>query len=193
MRGNDSTDQGDESIVSDTSAARACAAAPDNEAMPLRIGQRECRLVCVDHIVPIHLDGGRSAHPRLIYAAGEVVHFDLDGHRWAIVPEQPAHAVNGDAPADVHALLTNRELQIVQLICLGCLTKQVADRLHLSEFTVRSYLKTVYCKLGVRSRGAMVFRYAQAVSRLPPGDDDAHALSPTAPGSLPSDAQALRR
>jgi Bacterial regulatory proteins, luxR family len=41
------------------------------------------------------------------------------------------------------------------------LTKQVADRLHLSEFTVRSYLKTIYCKLGVRSRGAMVFRYAQ--------------------------------
>jgi DNA-binding CsgD family transcriptional regulator len=53
----------------------------------------------------------------------------------------------------------------VQLICLGYLTKQVADRLHLSEFTVRSYLKTVYCKLGVRSRGAMVFRYAQAFSR----------------------------
>jgi DNA-binding CsgD family transcriptional regulator len=62
------------------------------------------------------------------------------------------------------------------LICLGCLTKQVADRLHLSEFTVRSYLKTVYCKLGVRSRGAMVFRYAQAFSRLPPVDDDAKAL-----------------
>jgi DNA-binding NarL/FixJ family response regulator len=144
--------------------------------MPLRIGRCECRLVCVDHIVPIHMDGGRSAHPRLVYAAGEVVHFDLDGHRWAIVPEQSLHAADSDAPADIHALLTNRELQIVQLICLGCLTKQVADRLHLSEFTVRSYLKTVYCKLGVRSRGAMVFRYAQAFSRAAPGNDGAQPL-----------------
>lgn len=159
--------------MSDTGAARACAAAPEAAAVPLRIGQRDCRLVCVDHVVPIHLDGGRNAHPRLVYAAGEVVHFDLDGHRWAIVPDQPVHAADGAAAADIHSLLTNRELQIVQLICLGCLTKQVADRLHLSEFTVRSYLKTVYCKLGVRSRGAMVFRYAQAFSRARPLDDGA--------------------
>jgi DNA-binding CsgD family transcriptional regulator len=130
----------------------------------LRIGARDCRLVCIDSVVPMHLDGG-SLRPRLVYTPGEVVHFDLDGHRWAIVPEQPVHAARADAASDIHALLTNRELQIVQLICLGYLTKQVADRLHLSEFTVRSYLKAVYCKLGVRSRGAMVFRYAQAFSR----------------------------
>jgi DNA-binding CsgD family transcriptional regulator len=149
----------------------------------LRIGQRACRLLCVDHVVPIHMDGGRSVHPRLVYAAGEVVHFDLDGHRWAIVPDEPARAADADTAADIHALLTNRELQIVQLICLGCLTKQVADRLHLSEFTVRSYLKTVYCKLGVRSRGAMVFRYAQAFSRAPHGDDGMQAL--LQPGQVP--------
>ena len=40
-----------------------------------------------------------------------------------------------------------------------------ADRMCLSEFTVRSYLKTIYCKLGVRSRGAMVYQYAQALSQ----------------------------
>ena len=40
--------------------------------------------------------------------------------------------------------------------------KQVADRLHLSEFTVRSYLKTICCKLGVRSRGGMVYAFAKA-------------------------------
>ena len=57
---------------------------------------------------------------------------------------------------------------------MGCLTKQVADRLHISEFTVRSYLKTIYCKLGVRSRGAMVYRYAQAFSRVLP--ENVHEL-----------------
>lgn len=130
-----------------------------------RIGARECRLICVDDVVPIHLEGARGLRPRLVYAPGEVTHFELEGHRWALVPDQPAQAQPSDTAADIHTLLTNRELQIVQLICLGYLTKQVADRLHLSEFTVRSYLKTVYCKLGVRSRGAMVFRYAQAFSR----------------------------
>jgi DNA-binding NarL/FixJ family response regulator len=45
---------------------------------------------------------------------------------------------------------------------MGFLTKQVADRLQISEFTVNSYLKAVYCRLGVRSRGAVVYRYAQA-------------------------------
>jgi DNA-binding CsgD family transcriptional regulator len=133
------------------------------EVARVRIGQRDCRLMCVDNVVPIHVDG-RSPHPRLIYAAGEIVHFELDGHRWAIVPDEPSRTTPA-ATGDMQSLLTNREMQIVQLICLGYLTKQVADRLHLSEFTVRSYLKTVYCKLGVRSRGAMVFRYAQAFSR----------------------------
>lgn len=170
-----SATQGDKFTVStvraaeafDASSAAACGAAA---AGALRIGQRACRLVCVDNVVPIHLDAGRSLHPRLVYAPGEIVHFDLDGHRWAIVPDEPA-LKPGAAPGDILALLTNRELQIVQLICLGYLTKQVADRLHLSEFTVRSYLKTVYCKLGVRSRGAMVFRYAQAFSRAAPVSD----------------------
>jgi DNA-binding CsgD family transcriptional regulator len=157
--------------VSQSGAAGECAVASDEAAVPLRIGQRACRLVCVDDVVPTHMDGGRNAHPRLVYAAGEVTHFDLDGHRWAIVPDQPVRAAAADNATDIHTLLTNRELQIVQLICLGLLTKQVAGRLHLSEFTVRSYLKTVYCKLGVRSRGAMVFRYAQAFSRTPHAAD----------------------
>jgi DNA-binding CsgD family transcriptional regulator len=149
---------------------------PRAEGERLLVGQRACRLVCVDQVVPMHVDGARGLRPRLVYAAGEIVHFDFDGHRWALVPDGPARPVGADGAADIHTLLTNRELQIVQLICLGCLTKQVADRLHLSEFTVRSYLKTVYCKLGVRSRGAMVFRYAQTFARMGAGEgiDERH-------------------
>ena len=135
----------------------------------VQIGCRECRIVCVDNVVPRHVDARHTAHPRQIYADGEIAHFELDQHRYALVTDEPRVEApgNGGATAavasrDLRDLLTNREMQIVQLICLGCLTKQVADRLHLSEFTVRSYLKTIYCKLGVRSRGAMVFRYAQS-------------------------------
>lgn len=137
-----------------------------------------CTVVCVDGVVPAQQPCPRGGRPRLVYAPGEIVHFVADGRRYAIVRESAAAAADdaGDGPAEIHRLLTNRELQIVQLICLGYLGKQVADRLGISEFTVRSYLKTIYAKLGVRSRGAMVYRYAQAVAtagvRVVHGRDD---------------------
>lgn len=130
------------------------------------IAGQSCTLICVDDVLP-QLDSQRtSGRPRMTYADGEVVHFELGGHRFSLVAApEPACA----APAgEIRALLTNRELQIVQLICMGLLSKQVADRLRISEFTVRSYLKTIYCKLGVRSRGAMVYRFAQDFKRSEP-------------------------
>lgn len=133
----------------------------------VRVGSLDCRIVCVDKVVPRHVEGRHDGRARLVYAEGEIVHFEIDHHRYALVSEQAIEpeTVKPVAPlSDLRTLLTNREMQIVQLICLGYLTKQVADRLHLSEFTVRSYLKTIYCKLGVRSRAAMVFRYTQAFS-----------------------------
>lgn len=155
-------------MMSSRAALREGPSGPDRStcasaARPLRVGDQDCTLVCVDNIVPMHLNASRGTRPRLVYCAGEVAHFELDGHRWSIVRDTPP--ASGTDSEDLRKLLTNRELQIVQLICLGYLTKQVADQLHLSEFTVRSYLKTVYCKLGVRSRGAMVFRYVQAFGR----------------------------
>jgi DNA-binding CsgD family transcriptional regulator len=122
-----------------------------------------CRIVRVDDVVPNHRPGPEYRRTRLTYVPNELAHFEFGGHHYALTFE-PARPQNNDeaTQAAARSLLTNRELQIVQLICMGMLTKQVADRLHLSEFTVRSYLKTVYCKLGVRSRGAMVFRYAQS-------------------------------
>lgn len=130
----------------------------------LEIAGRRCRIVCVDGLPPTHQTRAGSNRIRERYLPDEIVHFELGGHRWALVADEADAAV---PPADIHLLLTNRELQIVQLVCSGLLTKQVSDRLRISEFTVRSYLKTIYCKLGVRSRGAMVYAYAQSVARRP--------------------------
>ena len=147
----------------------------------LSIAGQGCTVVCVDEVLPRHINTRQGMRAKLVYVDNEVVHFEFGGHRYALVCEdsqQPPSASQGrdstTPPRDVHKLLTNRELQIVQLICMGCLTKQAADRLHISEFTVRSYLKTIYCKLGVRSRGAMVYRYAQAFSRVLP--ENVHEL-----------------
>lgn len=140
----------------------------------LQLGGMSCTLRCVDDLLPRHSATRHGERPRLSYLPGEVVHFELGGHRWALVAEDADARASADGPGAggrLHEQLTNRELQIVQFICMGLLTKQVADRLHLSEFTVRSYLKTIYAKLGVRSRGAMVYRYAQALG-MPRRDED---------------------
>ena len=167
----------------------ACADSSD-EIARLSIAGHGCRILCVDDVLPRHFVASRQGtRAQLLYVEREISHFEFQGHRYAICSDAAVRPQESDrdpaaVPADIRQLLTNRELQIVQLICMGFVSKQVAYRLHLSEFTVRSYLKTIYCKLGVRSRGAMVYRYAQAFSRSaaeepeaePPADMSASVL-----------------
>lgn len=130
----------------------------------VELGGHSLRIVCVDERLPDHSARPGSSRLRQCYLPDEIAHFEWAGHRYAVVPEA-APTMPPRGATELHTLLTNRELQIVQLICNGLLTKQVSARLRISEFTVRSYLKTIYCKLGVRSRGAMVYAYAQSLSR----------------------------
>ncbi|MFZ5637366.1 MAG: response regulator transcription factor [Pseudomonadota bacterium] len=85
---------------------------------------------------------------------------DLGGRRYAIYARPQPPRSGGAADADPLASLTARELQIVRLVCLGCVNKQIADRLRISEYTVKTYLKQIFCKLNVHSRSAMVYRCA---------------------------------
>jgi DNA-binding CsgD family transcriptional regulator len=48
--------------------------------------------------------------------------------------------------------LTNREKQSLSLVIMGMTNRQIADKLFISESTVKSHLNTAYRKLGVRSR-----------------------------------------
>lgn len=84
---------------------------------------------------------------------------DLDGQRYAVYARATASA---DRPVDDVQLtsLTARELQIIRLVCMGHVNKQIAYKLHISEYTVKTYLKQIFCKLNVHSRSAMVFRCA---------------------------------
>ena len=60
--------------------------------------------------------------------------------------------------ADVRAVLTDRELQILELVSQGLTVKQVASRIGLSPRTVETHIAKLYRKLGVRNR-------VQAVSK----------------------------
>jgi len=48
--------------------------------------------------------------------------------------------------------LTEREEQIIQLVCEGCPNREIARRLQISISTVKTHLHNVYEKTGIRSR-----------------------------------------
>jgi DNA-binding CsgD family transcriptional regulator len=69
---------------------------------------------------------------------------------------EPANAAEM-APIVVEAYeLSERERQTTELIAQGYSTAEIAARLQLSAHTVRDYVKTVFAKVGVRSRGELV-------------------------------------
>ncbi len=54
--------------------------------------------------------------------------------------------------ADGLDLLSERELQVVHCLAEGLTNREIAERLHLSQHTVKNYLFRVFDKLGVSSR-----------------------------------------
>src|SRR5579862_1512739 len=62
----------------------------------------------------------------------------------------------GSGTRPVKSTLTDREWEVLDLICEGATTREIADALYLSPETVNSHAKSVLKKLGVHSRAAAV-------------------------------------
>jgi DNA-binding NarL/FixJ family response regulator len=97
----------------------------------------------------------KNASPGEVLTAIRAVHA---GHA-SLAPEVTARLVGQFAPthrtarhlfADQH--LTDRELQIARLVAQGRSNQQIADELHLSYETVRTYLKRMFAKLDIADR-----------------------------------------
>lgn len=101
----------------------------------------------------------------LAYSANSVVgQLKVDRQHCAIV--EVKYGPSEDSNSDVTIFLTERELQIVQLVAKGNPNKQIAHRLHISEWTVSTHLRRIFAKLGVDSRAAMVYRCSSLLSSL---------------------------
>jgi two-component system nitrate/nitrite response regulator NarP len=66
--------------------------------------------------------------------------------------DKPSRGIRSDD------LLTKREMEIVELVCLGLRNRQIADRCSLTEGTVKIHLNSVYRKLGVASRAELIVK-----------------------------------
>jgi DNA-binding NarL/FixJ family response regulator len=62
---------------------------------------------------------------------------------------------------DPSSILTDREIEVLQLVAKGLSYQEVGDVLHLRYNTIASYIKGIYRKLAVRSRGEAVFEARQ--------------------------------
>lgn len=66
------------------------------------------------------------------------------------------------------ARLTQREREIIVLLCQGRKNKQIAQQLHLSEATVRHYLTAIFGKLAVTDRLELaIYAYRHGLHLLP--------------------------
>ncbi len=74
-------------------------------------------------------------------------------------------ALSGDSPT-VSSPLTERELDVLSQVALGCTNAEAARRLSLKPETVKSYLRSAAAKLGARTRHESVSRARR--SRLIP-------------------------
>ena len=62
--------------------------------------------------------------------------------------------------------LSPREHQLVAAVAQGCLNKEIAYRLHLSEGTIKEYLHQIFRKVGVRNRTALAIWALQNPDRV---------------------------
>lgn len=98
----------------------------------------------------------------------EAVHHVLGGRRYTsrAVSERIVEAVGGEPAApDPVTLLSNREVQVFELLGEGYGTRDIAERLDLSPKTIETYRENIKNKLGVQSSTQLMQRAVQWVLR----------------------------
>jgi DNA-binding NarL/FixJ family response regulator len=97
----------------------------------------------------------------------EICRFELAGQTLAVAETRDQCSTQEDTSGnEIADRLTGREVEIAVLVAQGYATKNIAYKLQISEWTVSTYLRRIFAKLGVDSRAAMVYRCASLIDRV---------------------------
>ncbi len=88
---------------------------------------------------------------RSVYEGTQVLPPHLTGSLFSQIVE---HAINGSKPATLEEMvrMTKRERQVIELIADGYTNKEIAQKLHISMYTVKSHVHNILEKLSLHTR-----------------------------------------
>ena len=88
---------------------------------------------------------------RSVYRGTQVLPPHLTGSLFSQIVE---HAINGSKPSAIveSVRTTKRERQVIELIADGFTNKEIAQKLHLSTYTVKSHVHNILEKLALHTR-----------------------------------------
>ena len=69
---------------------------------------------------------------------------------------------NKDRKEGLIGILSEREIDVLELIADGLSNKEIASQLHLSEGTVRNYISSILVKLDLRDRTQLAIYYLKS-------------------------------
>ncbi len=95
---------------------------------------------------------------RSVYQGAQVLPPHLTGSLFSQIVE---HAINGSKPSAIAEAvrMTKRERQVIELIADGFTNKEIAQKLHLSTYTVKSHVHNILEKLSLHTR-VQIAKYA---------------------------------
>ncbi|MHB1687969.1 MAG: LuxR C-terminal-related transcriptional regulator [Ignavibacteriaceae bacterium] len=95
---------------------------------------------------------------RSVFQGAQVLPPHLTGSLFSQIIE---HAINGSKPSLIveSVRMTKRERQVIELIADGFTNKEIAQKLHLSTYTVKSHVHNILEKLSLHTR-VQVANYA---------------------------------
>lgn len=100
-----------------------------------------------------------------------------------LVQEKNSPAKN--AQAEVVSTFTERERQILELICQGLKNKAIAERLFITETTVRHHLTSLFNKLNISTRlELVVYAFRHQLIKIPDPNGDAGIKLPASPAQV---------
>lgn len=124
----------------------------------LTAGMDDPQLVAADELVP---EGVvlKTSDPALLLECMDAV---SQGKRWVDpeILERTRHAKDRVSAAPS---LTRRECEIVELVSQGMRNRDIAERIGVTEGTVKVYLHAVFEKLGVENRTELAMRAADVL------------------------------